>query len=249
MELLNLSGQDFAILAVIVTFAGIVRGFSGFALSALIMAAGVMVLPPIELIPICLMLELVASTLMLGGGWREADRGVVAGLVIGATAGVPFGVMTMKALDVDTSKLLVLTLVVVLAAVQLAKVRFAFLATKPGLYMSGFVAGIVTGLAQIGGMVAALYVLSQDAPAAKMRATLVLFLFMSGLTTLVTFTITGVLTGEALLRSAAFAGFAGVGVFAGQLLFTERLTRYYRPFCLTLLISLACMSLVRTVAA
>jgi uncharacterized membrane protein YfcA len=247
MELLNLSGQDFAILAVIVTCAGIVRGFSGFALSALVMAVGVMILPPIELIPICLVLEIVASSLMARGGWRDADRSVVAGLVVGSVMGVPVGVMIMKSLDVETSKRVVLTVIVSLAALQLAKVRLAFLATKLGLYISGFTAGIVTGLAQVGGMVVALYVLSQNVPAAKMRASLILFLLIGSMTTTVTYTVTGVLTGEALARGGTLAIFAGVGVFAGQQLFTERLTRYYRPFCLSLLISLAGMSLVRTV--
>ena len=246
MELLNLTTSEFMILAGIVTLAGIVRGFSGFALSALIMAMGVLILPPIELIPICLVLEFVASILMAGGGWREADRGIVAGLVIGSTVGVPFGVMTMKALDVETSKLVVLALIILLAAVQLAKVRFAFLATKPGLYISGFTAGVVTGLAQVGGMVVALYVLSQDAPAAKMRAALVLFLFVSGFTTAITYAVTGVLTGDAMARSAALAVFAAAGVAVGQRFFTERLAPYYRPFCLTLLMSLAGLGLVRT---
>jgi len=246
MELLNLTTSEFMILAGIVTLAGIVRGFSGFALSALIMAMGVLILPPIELIPICLVLEFVASILMAGGGWREADRGIVAGLVIGSTVGVPFGVMTMKALDVETSKLVVLALIILLAAVQLAKMRFAFLATKPGLYISGFTAGVVTGLAQVGGMVVALYVLSQDAPAAKMRAALVLFLFVSGFTTAITYAVTGVLTGDAMARSAALAVFAAAGVAVGQRFFTERLAPYYRPFCLTLLMSLAGLGLVRT---
>jgi uncharacterized membrane protein YfcA len=249
MELLNLSGQDFAILAVIVTLAGVVRGFSGFALSALIMAAGVMILPPVQLIPICLLLEFVASFLMAGGGWREADRSVVLGLVIGSTIGVPFGVVTMMALPEETSKLVVLGIVIVLAATQLAKVRFAFLATKPGLYISGFCAGLATGLASVGGMVVALYVLSQDAPATKMRAALVLFLFISGFTTLVTYLYTGVMNGQAFARGLSLAIFAATGVFAGQRLFTERLAPYYRPFCLTLLMSLAAFGLVRTALA
>ena len=249
MELLNLSTQDFTILAVIVTLAGIVRGFSGFALSALIMAAGVMVLPPIELIPICLILEFVASILMAGRGWREADRGVVLGLVIGSTIGVPFGVVTMMALPEETSKLVVLALVIILAATQLAKVRFAFLATKPGLYISGFCAGVATGLASVGGMVVALYVLSQDAPAAKMRAALVLFLFISGFTTLITYLYTGVMNGQAFARGTSLAVFAAAGVFTGQKFFTERLSPYYRPFCLTLLMSLATFGLVRTTIA
>lgn len=246
MELLNLSSADFVWLAVIVTFAGVVRGFSGFALSALIMAAGVMILPPIELIPICLILELTASILMARGGWKEADRSVVWGLVIGSTVGVPFGVLTMMALPVETSKLVVLVILIVLAATQLAKVRFAFLATKSGLYLSGFCAGIATGLASVGGMVVALYVLSQDAPAAKMRAALVLFLFISSTTTMVTYLVTGVMNGQAFARGLSLALFAAAGVFAGQHTFTEKLAPYYRPFCLTLLMSLAGASLIRT---
>jgi uncharacterized membrane protein YfcA len=246
MEFLNLSTSDYTLLAVIVTFAGVVRGFSGFALSALIMAAGVMILPPIELIPICLILELVASILMASGGWREADRSVVLGLVIGSTIGVPFGVVTMMALPVETSKLVVLVILIILSATQLAKIRFAFLATKPGLYISGFCAGIATGLASVGGMVVALYVLSQNSPAAKMRASLVLFLFISSFTTLITYLYTGVMNGQALSRGLSLAVFAAVGVFIGQRTFTERLAPYYRPFCLTLLMALAGFGLIRT---
>jgi uncharacterized membrane protein YfcA len=248
MELLNLSSDDFAWLAVIVTFAGIVRGFSGFALSALVMAAGVMILPPIELIPICLILELTASIIMARGGWQQADRRVVLGLVIGSAIGVPFGVLTMMALPVETSKLVVLIILIILSASQLAKVRFAFLATKPGLYISGFCAGIATGLASVGGMVVALYVLSQDAPASKMRAALVLFLFISSTTTLITYLVTGVMNGQAFARGLSLAIFAAAGVFVGQRTFTEKLAPYYRPFCLTLLMSIAGVSLIRTVA-
>ncbi|MEM6465857.1 MAG: sulfite exporter TauE/SafE family protein, partial [Pseudomonadota bacterium] len=48
--------------AVIVAFcAGMVRGFSGFALSAMIMAVLVLILPPLELLAICWCLEVAAS--------------------------------------------------------------------------------------------------------------------------------------------------------------------------------------------
>ena len=248
MELLNLTGQEFMILAVIVTFAGIVRGFSGFALSALVMAAGVMILPPIELIPICWCLEMVASVLMARSGWKEADRGIVLGLVLGSAVGVPIGLALLTAMSEDASKLIVLIMVIVLAACQMAKLRIPFLATKPGLYLSGVAAGIATGLASIGGMVVALYVLSQDAPAAKMRAALVLFLFVSLGTSIVFYIIAGVMDGQAATRGAALAVFAAAGVFIGQRFFTERFAPYYRPFCLTLLMSLAGLGLIRTVA-
>lgn len=242
----DLTGQQFLILTGIVLLAGIVRGFSGFALSAVVMATAVLILPPVQLIPICWWLEMTASVLMAKGGWQEADRGVVLGLVIGSTAGVPFGLWLTTSVSVDTSKFIVLTVIIVLAATQLARIRLKFLATKPGLYGSGFAAGIVTGLAHVGGMVIALYVLSQDAPAAKMRAALVLFLLFSALTSMISFLWFGIMDSTGIARGIALAGPAAIGVFLGQMLFMPRLAAYYRPFCLSLLCALAGAALIRT---
>ena len=243
---LDLTANEFAILIVIVITAGIVRGFSGFALSAIVMATAVIILPPVQLIPICWCLEMTASVLMARGGWAEADRGIVFGLVIGSTAGVPIGVWLTTTLPVETSKVVALTIIIALALTQLAKLRLPFLATKPGLYGSGLTAGIVTGLSSVGGMVIALYVLAQDAAAAKMRAALVLFLFLSGLTTVVTLILFDVMNTTAALRGLSLAIPTAFGVFLGQRLFIPRFAAYYRPFCLSLLCVLASAALIRT---
>ncbi len=241
-----LTGTEFAILCGIVFLAGVVRGFSGFALSAIVMASAVIILPPVQLIPICWCLEMTASLLMAKGGWQEADRGVVFGLVIGSTAGVPFGLWLTTSVDPDTSKLIALILIISLAVTQLAKIRLPFLATKPGLYGSGFAAGVATGLASVGGMVIALYVLAQDAAANKMRAALVLFLFISSLTTVITLLWFGVMNSTAFARGVSLAVPTMLGVMVGQWLFTPRFAAYYRPFCLSLLCALAGAALVRT---
>ncbi|PXW68922.1 hypothetical protein C7964_103433 [Loktanella sp. PT4BL] len=243
---LDLTGQEFLILTVIVIVAGIVRGFSGFALSAVVMASAVIILPPVQIIPICWWLEMTASVLMARGGWQEADRGIVMGLVIGSTIGVPFGLLLTTSVSVEASQLIALTVIIALALTQLAKIRLAFLATKAGLYGSGIAAGIVTGLASVGGMVIAIYVLSQDAPAAKMRAALVLFLFVSSLTSLIMLLWFGVMNSTAAARGLSLAIPTTLGVFLGQRLFTPRFASYYRPACLSLLCALAGAALVRT---
>lgn len=242
----NLTGQEFLILTVIVVVAGIVRGFSGFALSAIVMASAVIILPPVQLIPICWWLEMTASVLMARGGWQVADRGVVAGLVIGSTLGVPFGLLLTTSISVEASQLIVLTLIIVLAITQLAKIRLAFLATRAGLWGSGFAAGVATGLASVGGMVIAIYVLSQDAPAAKMRAALVLFLFVSSLTTVIALLWFGVMDSTAAARGLSLAIPTTIGVMIGQWLFIPRFAAYYRPLCLSLLCALAGTALLRT---
>ncbi len=242
----DLTGQEFAILTVIVIVAGIVRGFSGFALSAVVMASAVIILPPVQIIPICWWLEMMASVLMAKGGWQEADRGVVWGLVIGSTIGVPFGLMLTTSISPEASKLIVLALIITLALTQLAKIRLAFLATKPGLYGSGFAAGVATGIAGVGGMVIAIYVLSQNAAAAKMRAALVLFLFLGSITSMVMLLWFGVMNSTAAARGTSLALPTTLGVMIGQWMFVPRFAAYYRPICLSLLCALALASIIRT---
>ena len=225
--------------------AGMVRGFSGFALSAVVMAIAVMFLAPITLIPILWFQEMTASLLMVRGGMKDANRRVVTGLVLGSAFGLPIGLSLTQSLPVDTSKLVALSVIVVLAATQLAKLRLPVLATRPGLWGSGILAGIVTGLAGVGGMVVALYVLASNAPAREMRASLVMFLFASSVISLATLTYFGVMNTESALRGLALAPASALGVIAGKSLFRPAWEPYYKPFCLCLLIGLATLGILR----
>lgn len=245
-DILNLTGSEIGWLLAITFLAGMVRGFSGFALSALVMASAILILPPIELIPMLWFLEMSASILMLKGGWADADRRIAIGLVIGSTCGWPIGLYLTTTLPVEASKTIALVVIVALAATQLAKIRLNFLATKAGLYGTGVLAGMVSGLAHVGGMVVALYVLASDAPARSMRGSLVVFLFLGSITSMITQLAFGVMDTSSVTRGFFFAVPTMIGVILGQQLFTERLAPYYRPFCLTLLMGLAGTSLVRS---
>ncbi|NVK31342.1 MAG: sulfite exporter TauE/SafE family protein, partial [Gammaproteobacteria bacterium] len=73
----ELEASSLLALSLIVLVAGVVRGFSGFALSAVTMVLGVAILSPLELIPICFWLEVGASIMMLKQGWAQAQRHTV----------------------------------------------------------------------------------------------------------------------------------------------------------------------------
>jgi hypothetical protein len=245
LDTLALPTDHFVWLTLICFVAGMVRGFSGFALSAIVMAIAVMFLAPIALIPILWFQEMAASLLMVRGGMKEANRRVVTGLVLGSAFGLPLGLGLTQALPVDTSKLVALSVIVVLAASQLAKLRLPALATRPGLWGSGILAGIVTGLAGVGGMVVALYVLASNAPAREMRASLVMFLFASSVISLATLTYFGVMNTQSALQGLALAPASALGVMAGKTLFRPNWEPYYKPFCLCLLIALATLGILR----
>jgi len=229
----------------VVFVAGMVRGFSGFALSALIMASVALILPPIKLIPICYILEATASLIMFRGGLRDADMKIVWGLTIGSAIGIPLGLYATTELPVEISKLVALCIILGLATAQLLRASPQFLARTPGLYASGITAGIVSGLAAVGGMVVALYVLAREAPARTMRASLVVFLFIGMFTSIVYLLGFGVMNKLAITRGLLFTPVVAAGVLVGSAIFRPSLEAAYKKFCLYLLIFLAIAGLLR----
>ena len=246
-NLIFLTISEVVILATICLIAGVVRGFSGFALSALVMASAALIIPPIQLIPICWWLEMTASLFMFRGVWQEANRKIAVGLAIGSTLGMPFGLALTMAIATELSKLLALGVIIALAALQLARVRIPFSVRNWGLYGSGWVAGVVSGVAGVGGMVVALFILSQKAQPRQMRASLVLFLFLSSVTTIISLWYFGVMDQVAIKRGLVMALPAGLGVVLGKLLFMPKWEYLYKPFCLTLLIVLAITGIIRVI--
>lgn len=246
---LSLTGNELIICLLVVFLAGIIRGFSGFALSALTMASLALIIPPLALIPVCFLLECVASALMLRGGYQLADRKISWGLAIGTVVGTPIGLLATLNVEPDTSRTIALCLILTLALMQLFKKSPAFLATNTGLYLAGIIAGIATGLASVGGMVVALYVLAQQAPAARMRASLVLYLFLIMFSSAFWLSVSGVLDVLAFKRALVFAPLIVAGVAVGTVLFRPSLEQFYKRFCLLLLMSLALSGLVRLVLA
>ena len=249
--LLTLTGftpVQFGLVLAVVFVAGLVRGFAGFALSALVMASLASFIAPVELIGVCFLLELAATLLMVRGGFRDGNFGIALGLVIGSAIGAPVGLYLTNTLPVETSKMIALLLILGLALLQLLKVRATFLATKPGLYVSGFTAGVATGLASVGGMVVALYVLARERASREMRGSLVQFLAMSTMMSALYLVWYGMFTREVLMRGLVFALPCIAGVLLGQALFTPRFEGYYKPFCLCLLMLLAGAGLFRLVS-
>ncbi len=244
-DLVQLTPTQMLLCAGVVFAAGMVRGFSGFALSALIMASVVLILPPIELIPICYILEAAASLMMFRGGLREADMKIVWGLAIGSAIGIPMGLYATTTLPVETSKLIALCIILCLAIAQLFRSSPKLLASTPGLYASGVTAGVVSGLASVGGMVVALYVLAREAPAKTMRASLVMYLFIGMFTSIVYLLGFGVMNTLAITRGLVFTPVVVAGVLVGSALFRPSLEGTYKKFCLGLLIFLAATGLIR----
>ena len=248
-DVLGLTPADFTFLAAAVFIAGVVRGFAGFAFSALVMASCITILPPVELIPICTMLEMVASSVLLNGNVAGADRGMVIALQSGAVVGTPIGLALTTRIDPQLSGLVALAVITTLALLQLARLRLPVGSGPVPAVATGLVAGTVTGLASVGGMVTALYLLARQLPARVTRSSMILLVFFGGTLAVLWQLVFGMVTLTAVARMAAFALPCLAGVLLGRRLFLPQYERYYRPFCLVLLVGLAGFGLIRRIAA
>ena len=129
---LALNNSDLVILILICFFAGLVRGFSGFGLSAFVMSLSVTIIPPLELIPICWWMEFIAGVFMIKNGWKESDKGTSIFLWLGAICGLPIGLFIIKILDVQISKFVALALILILSVILFRNFKLYFLSSKLG---------------------------------------------------------------------------------------------------------------------
>ena len=242
---LALNNSDLLILILICFFAGLIRGFSGFGLSAFVMSLALTIIPPIELIPVCWWMEFVASVFMIRNGWKDSDKKISIILWLGAVFGLPIGIALTTILDFQTSKIVALVLISMLALILLRNFKIQFLSTSVGTISSGVFAGVATGLASIGGMIVAIYVLASQNSARRVRASIVLYIFLNSVTTFIFLILFDVMDHKAFVRGVLLAVPSSIGVVLGSILFMQKLEKYYRPFSLGLLISFSLVGLIR----
>ena len=242
---LALNNSDLLILILICFFAGLIRGFSGFGLSAFVMSLALTIIPPIELIPVCWWMEFVASVFMIRNGWKDSDKKISIILWLGAVFGLPIGIALTTILDFQTSKIVALFLILILALILLRNFKIQFLSTSVGTISSGVFAGVATGLASIGGMIVAIYVLASQNSARRVRASIVLYIFLNSVTTFIFLILFDVMDHKAFVRGVLLAVPSSIGVVLGSILFMQKLEKYYRPFSLGLLISFSLVGLIR----
>ncbi|MBM3573374.1 MAG: hypothetical protein FJX52_13615, partial [Alphaproteobacteria bacterium] len=89
-------GLAFVVLALF--GAAVVRGYSGFGFSMLAISSMTLVLPPAQVVPIVLLLEISASIHMLPGVCRQIDWRSLVPLMVGNALGTPVGIVALVAL-------------------------------------------------------------------------------------------------------------------------------------------------------
>jgi uncharacterized protein len=226
-------------------FAGFVRGFAGFGLSAFLVAGMSLWLSPQSIVPTAMMLEILASVSLLRSVWPEVSWHWVRPLIAGYAVSVPLGVWCLSILPEEPLRLAVSAMILAIALTLLAGFRPRWgdgIGVRLG---TGLVSGFMSGLSSLGGMIAATVLFTTSLTASRLRATLIGLFFMSSGYGLFWATQRGLVHSVTLLWAAWLGVPMLIGIVLGRRGFARASEAQFRRIMLGVLAAVAAMGVLR----
>tara|TARA_A100001037_G_scaffold306459_1_gene351691 strand:- start:4927 stop:5688 length:762 start_codon:yes stop_codon:yes gene_type:complete len=238
-------GLETSLLVILVLVAGIVRGYTGFGLSAVAITIGSIVFSPLALVPVLYLIEIVASVHMLKSVHRDIDRPLLFGLLIGCAIGMPAGQELLLWLPVDATRMALYLIVIFAAAI----VRFGYVFRIEANWRTGIAigiaAGLASGLAAIGGLITMIALLGIAYDVVRARATMVAMFFVLYVYGTGIGVMNGITTSSSLIIAGALVLPLFLGVALGQKGFLRTSPERFRQIMLGFLAVMAAGGILR----
>lgn len=247
MTIISFDWLQLCILCIASLLAAVARGYAGFGYSAIVITTSSIVINPILIVPALYILEIIASLYMLPKIRHDINYKDLWPMLAGCVIGIPTGQSLLIYLAVDTTRLLLSLSVFVSAILIWRSIRFHCEMNRLLACLTGFVTGLGSGMASIGGLFAMVVFIGTNYPIPQTRAIfivmfLVMYIYgigishMNGLVSEITLFIVGLL----LLPMLA-------GIFIGTTQYTTSTTATFRRYTLMLLILISLTGVLRTI--
>jgi uncharacterized membrane protein YfcA len=232
-----------------VFLAAIVRGYSGFGFSLLVITALSLLMAPATFIPAIFMLEIAASLHLLPSIWKDIHWHSLTPLIVGCLIGTPLGVWLLA--NMPAPPMQVALALFVLTAVYFLFQGFA-LKSMPGTTASGAVgaaSGLANGAFGIGGPPAILFYFASPAGHEAGRASLIAYFLTTDVIGLVFLSREALITLDTLYLALIFLPFLILGNWIGARGFKSADPATFSKWVLILLAALAVLSAIKGFAA
>ncbi len=200
----------------------VVRGISGFGSSMIGIGALSIVLPPAQVVPAFLAVELLTTVNLVPGIWRQIDWRSLRWVVLGCALTTPIGLTVLATLDPNPMRLAVSGCLLMIALAMLSGLA-PRLAPKrrpgaAGALAVGGAAGLLNGAAGIGGPPAIVFYFA-TAGTAVGRASLIAFFLFTDVYALAWAGGTGLIDTTGWRLIAVALPFSLAGIWIGQRLY------------------------------
>lgn len=202
----------------------VVRGLSGFGSSMIGIGALSIVLPPAQVIPAFLAVELLTTVNLLPSVWRQIDWRSLRWVVAGCAVTTPLGLTVLATLDPNPMRLAVSGCLLAIALLMLSGLAERLAPRQrpgaAGAFAVGGVAGLLNGAAGIGGPPAIVFYFSTTGTAVG-RATLIAFFLFTDVYALAWAGGAGLLANTGWQLIAVALPFSLLGIWIGQRIYLQ----------------------------
>jgi uncharacterized membrane protein YfcA len=229
-------GSNVAItICVIALVSGTARGFSGFGSALIFMPLASSIAAPRLVAALLLIIDFIAAAPLLPDAWKHADRKAVAIMALGSLVGTPLGTYALTRLDPLTTRWIISAFVFALLLLLISGWRYRGKDQLPVTVGIGGLAGFCSGLAQTGGPPVVAYWLGRPIASSVARANILLFFGASDFFSVVSYSLTGLITLDAIKFSLVVGPVYAIGVWLGASLFGRASEALFRSFCYALI--------------
>ena len=225
--------------------AALLRGFTGFGFGLAAVPLLSLALPPAKVVPFVVVLQVIVGVAGLRAARRHCDWRAVRALSPGLVLGIPIGLTVLTAFSANSVRLAIG--LVILASVLLLW-RGARLPEQGSRLLAiaiGLVAGVMSGLASMGGPPIVVYLLALSHAATVVRATSIVYFMLASMLSLALMVLKGLVDREILLWSIASVPVLMAGSYVGSWGFHRSRPHHHRITAQLTLTVLAVMLIVR----
>ena len=229
--------------------ASFLRGFTGFGFGLAAVPLLSLALPPAQVVPFAVVMNLFVAVGGLRAAWRHCDWRAIRGLAPGVFLSIPLGLAVLTEFAPNTVRLAIG--LVIAASVGLLW-RGAHLPPHPSRLLTigvGLLSGVMSGLASMGGPPVVVYLLALGHGATVLRATSIVYFMLSGTISLVAMLPRGLISREILVWSVVAMPVLYGGTWLGTWAFHRAKPRHHRMTALVVLSILSVVLIARALAA
>lgn len=239
-------GWEIIYAGVVIFVAGIIRGYSGFGFAMVCALTLTYVLPPAQITPMVLCLDVVGSLFLFWKSRKEIDWKGLKLIGLGALLSLPLGTLALVVVPANPMRIFIAVTIFILC-LALIRQKKRITATGPVATTGvGLCSGFLTGVAALGGPPVILFYFSSDRPVAVSRASMIAFFLMVDIMALGSSVMYGLVTSQVITRSLGLLVPLALGVWLGNLLFQRYLNEAaFRKQVIYFLMLFSLVSLVK----
>lgn len=239
------STGELAGLMLVVFIAAVIRGAIGFAFSAVVVASSSFWLPPVAVIAMVVILEVIASVIMLKSVRGDIDYRLLKPLAIAGLPSALLGVTLLARIEPFYLQLMMGGYLITIVLVSLFDVKFRPAPNTARLSIVGFIAGFYNGLAGIGGIFIATFLNSSRISVKDIRATMVVYFFLCEAVFFLGAYLNNVYTREIFLTALVAIVPMVIGIQVGTHFFTRLPEKVLRRMVLIALLVVSLLGLLK----